>query len=75
MFARDHAKPLLVGEDLLAHRVPAHVELALELLDPFRRRLVRRVRGAGNVVDEERLVGRRRVQLLHVVDGVVGHRR
>ena len=32
---RDHAEPLLVGEDLVAHGVPAHVELALELVDPF----------------------------------------
>ena len=59
---RDHAEPLLVGEDLLAHLVPAHVELALELLDPLLLRLVRRVGAAGHVIDEERLVGRRGIQ-------------
>ena len=32
---RNHAEPLLVREYLLAQRVPAHVELALELLDPL----------------------------------------
>ena len=40
---RNHAKPLLVGEDLLAQLFPAHVELAVELVDPFLRRLVRRM--------------------------------
>ena len=54
-------------------RVPAHVELALELVDPLLRRMVRRVGAAGDVVDEERLVRRGRVELLQVVDGVVGH--
>ena len=54
---RDHAELLLVGEDLLAQRVPALVEQVhvADLLDPFRRRVVRRMRAAGNVVDEERL--------------------
>ena len=62
----NHAQPLLVGEDLLAQGIPAHVELALELVDPLLRRLVRRVASTGNVVDEERLVGRGGVELLHV---------
>ena len=70
---RHHAQFLLIGEDLVAHRVPAHVELALELVDPFLRRLVRGVRAAGDVVDEERLVRRGCVQILQVPDGVVGH--
>src|SRR5262245_41027599 len=46
---RDHTEPLLVGEDLLAQFVPTHVELTLELLNPFRCGLMRRVGGAGNV--------------------------
>ena len=60
---RDHAQPLLVGEDLLAQLVPAHVELALELVDPFLGRLVRRVAAAGHVIDEERLIGSGGVEL------------
>ena len=67
------AQPLLVGEDLLAHGIPAHVELALELVDPLLLRLVRRVASAGHVVEEERLVGRRGIELLHVADGLVRH--
>ena len=70
---RDHAEPLLVGEDLLAQLLPAHVELALELVDPLLRRLVRRVGAAGHVIDEERLVGRRCVQAVHVADRLVRH--
>ena len=70
---RDHAEPFLVREDLLAHLVPAHVELALELVDPLLGRLMRRVGAAGNVVEEERLVGRRCVELVEVLDGVVRH--
>ena len=66
-------QPFLVGEDLLAHDIPAHVELALELVDPLLRRLVRRVASAGNVIDEERLVGRHGVELLHVLDRLVRH--
>ena len=70
---RDDAEPLLVGENLLAQIVPAHVELAVELLDPFRRRLMRRMRAAGHVIEEERLVRRSGIQLLHVLDRLVRH--
>ena len=69
----DHAKPLLVGEDLVAHLLPPHVELALELVDPLLLRLVRRVRAAGNVVEEEWLVRSSRIQIAHVPDGFVRH--
>ena len=70
-------EPLLVGEDGLAQFVPAVVEQVLiaDLLDPLRRRMMRRVCAARYVVDEERLVGRDRLELLHVLDRVVGHRR
>ena len=61
------SQPFLVGEDLIAQVVPAHVELAFELVDPLLRRLVRRVGSARNVVEEERLVGRPGVELLHVL--------
>ena len=73
---RDHAELLLVGEDRLAQLVPALVEQVhvADLLDPLRRRVVRRVDAAGHVVDEERLVRVDRGDALHVVDRVVGHR-
>ena len=71
------AEPLLVGEDGLAQLVPAVVEEVhvADLLDPFRRRMMRRMRAARDVIDEERLVGRDLLQLLHVLDRLVGHRR
>ena len=69
----NNSQPFLIGENLLAHGIPAHVELALEFFDPLRLRLVRRVAAAGNVVDEERLVGRSGVELLDVFDRLVRH--
>ena len=68
----DHAEPLLVGENLVAQFFIAHVELAFELRDPFRLRLVRRVGAAGHVIEEERFIGCGRVQIAHVLDGLVG---
>ena len=72
----DHAEVLLVGEDLLTQRVPALVEQVhvADLLDPFRCRMVRRLRAARHVVEEERHRGIDVVDLLHPVDGVVRHR-
>ena len=71
------AEPLLVGEDGLAQLVPAVVEQVhvADLLDPLRRRMMRRVGAARHVVDEERLVGRDLLELLHVLDRLVGHGR
>ena len=71
--ARDHAELLLAGERLLAEAVPALVELALVLVGPLLRHVVRRVGGAGGEVDEERLVGHQRLLLAHPVDGLIGH--
>ena len=73
--SRNHAQSLLVGENLVPHRIPAFIEQVhvMDLVDPLGRRLVRRVRGARDVIDKERLLGRRRIQLFHVVDGVIGH--
>ena len=51
---RNDPEPFLVGENLLAQLVPTHVELALELIDPFLGRMMRRVGAARHVVDEER---------------------
>ena len=58
---RDDPQLLLAGEDLLADRLVAHVEAALELVDPLLRRVMRRVAGARRVVQEERLLRRDRL--------------
>ena len=73
---RDHAELLLVGEDLVAQRVPALVEQVhvADLLDPFRRRVVRRVGAARHVIEEERHRRVDVVELVQPVDGVVRHR-
>ena len=49
------------------------VELALVLVGPLLRHVVRRVCGAGREVDEERLVGDQRLLLADPADGLVGH--
>ena len=71
------AQSLLVGEDGLAQLVPAVVEQmhVADLLDPLRRRMMRRVGAARHVIDKERLLRRDLLELLHVLDGLVGHRR
>ena len=48
---RDHAEPLLVSKNLLAQLLPAHVELAFELVSPLWLRLMRRVGAAGHIID------------------------
>ena len=74
---RHDAEPLLVGEDRVAQLVPAAVEQMhiADFLDPLRRRMVRRVGAAWDVVDEDWLVRRDGLELLHVLDGLVGHSR
>ena len=69
---RDHTEFLLARERRLAQLVPALVELALVLVDPFGRYVVRRVRGAGSEVHEERLVGHQRLLLAHPRDRLIG---
>jgi hypothetical protein len=69
----DHAEPFLIGEDHVALDVPPLIELAFELVDPLLRGMVRRVRAAGHVVDEERFVGIDLTQVLHVPNGVIRH--
>ena len=69
---RDEAHLLLAGEGLLAHRLVAHVEPALEPVDPLLGRVVRRVAGAGRVVEEERLVGRDGLGVLDELERLVG---
>jgi len=70
---RYHAQPLLPCQRLFAHRIPALVELALVLGDPFLRHVVRGVGGAGREVDEEGFVRRERFLIPHPVNGLVGH--
>src|SRR5206468_12072268 len=71
------AEFLLVAEDGVADFVPTAVEEmhVADLLDPLRRRMVRRVCAARHVINEERLVGRDLLELFHVLDGIVSHRR
>ena len=71
---RDHAELLLAGERLLAQRVPALVELALVLVGPLLRHVVRRVGRARREVGEERLVGHQRLLLADPLDRVVADR-
>ena len=72
---RDHAEALLVLEDALAHLVPALVEQVhrADLVHPLLGRVVRRVRGAGRVLDEDRLAGVGLMNPRHPVDGLVRH--
>ena len=70
---RDHAELLLPLERFIANLVPALVELALVLVGPLLRHMVRRMHRPGRVVDEERLVRRHRLLGFHPVDGLVRH--
>ena len=70
---RDDAQLLLPRKRLFPQLVPALVELALELRDPFLGRVVRRVGEARRVVGEERLVGSERILLANPPDGLVRH--
>jgi hypothetical protein len=68
----DPQRPLAF-EDLRADRVPALVELALVLVGPLGRDVMRGVRRPRGEVDEERLVGHERLLLVHPPDRLVGH--
>ena len=70
---RDDAQLLLACERLLAQLVPAAVELALVLVGPFLRHVVRRVRRARCEVDEERLVWGETLLLADPGNRLVGH--
>ena len=71
----DHAEALLVLKDALAQLVVAIVEEVhgTDLVHPLLGRVMRRVRGAGRVLDEDRLAGVGLVDARDVVDGVVRH--
>src|SRR4029077_6157026 len=69
---RDDAELLLIGESLLAPRLVALVEAALELVDPLLWRVVGGVAGAGRVVQEERLLRSDRLGVLDELERLVG---
>ena len=69
---RDDAHVELALMDDLAVLFPAAVELALVLVRPLLGHVVRRVTGAGGVVQEEGLVGRVDVRVLDELDRLVG---
>src|ERR1041385_5337378 len=54
---RNNTELLLVSENLIAQSIPAHVEFAFHLRDPFWRRVMRCVCTAGHIVKEKRLFG------------------
>ena len=68
-----HAHRDLPLERLLAHRVPAGVELAAIAVAPFGRDMVRRMGRAGRVIEEERLVWRQRGDRAQPGDRLIGH--
>src|SRR5262245_19838866 len=68
----NHTELLLPRERFLAELVPALIKLALVLVDPFFRHVVRRVCGARREVDEEWLVRADRLLLPDVVDRLIG---
>ena len=66
------AEFLLPFERVLAILVPALVELAFEFVDPFLRRVVRSVRGAGRDVKKERPPRRDAFRLANPRDRLIG---
>ena len=70
---RDDAEFELAGEGLLAQLVPALVELALVLVDPFLGRVMWGVCRPRCEIGKERLVGSERLLLADPVDRLGGH--
>src|SRR5262249_41363025 len=72
--AWNDAKLELALEGVLAVFVPALIELALELGDPFLGGVMRSVRRAGRVVDKERTIGGRGFFFADIFDPLVRQR-
>ena len=70
----DHAQLLLPREGLLPQPVPPLVELALVLVRPGLRHVMRGVAAAGGEVDEERLLRVLGPHAVQPLDRLVGHR-
>src|SRR4030095_12428694 len=70
---RNNTELLLVSKNLIAQVVPAHVEFAFHLGDPFRSGVVRRVRTSWHIVEEKGLLWRGGIQIRQILDCLVGH--
>src|SRR4029453_13474801 len=70
---RNNTELLLISKNLIAQFVPAHVEFAFHLRDPFRSWMMRRVRTTGHVVEEKRLLRGGGIQIGQILDFFVGH--
>ena len=70
---RNNAQFDLPGEGFFANRIPALVEFAFPLFNPFFRNVVRRVGCARRKIDEERSVGRHGLLELDPVDRLIRH--
>jgi hypothetical protein len=72
----DHAEPFLVLKDALTQLLVAIIEElhGADLVHPLFGRVMRRMRGARRILDEDRLVRLGLMHPVHVIDGVVGHR-
>src|SRR5260221_1200327 len=71
--AWDNPQLLLTGKNFLTQLVPALIELALVLVAPLFRYVVRGVAGARSEVHAERLVRHQRRLLAPPLDRLVGH--
>jgi len=69
---RDDTELLLVCQGFFSDFVPSLIELALKLVDPFLRCMVRRVRPPSRVVREEGLLRSERMLDANPRDGFVG---
>ena len=70
--ARNDPHGELAAQSLLAHPVPALVELALPARDPFLRHMVRCVSRAGSEIGEERFIGSESLLKAGPFDRLVG---
>src|SRR4029077_11802420 len=64
---RNNTELLLVSKNLIAQFVPAHVEFAFHLRDPFRSWVVRRMRTSWHIVEEKGLLRRGGIQFCQIL--------
>ncbi len=70
---RDDSGLELPGIGFLADLLPTLIELSLEFVAPFFRRMMRSMGRARGEIEEERFLGCDRLRILHVLDRPVGH--